>query len=261
MIATHVLVQISDMHLVDGVLDRDRRDPFPALEQALDVVLASGVAPAAVLLTGDLADAGDAATYGRLREALARLDAPVVTVAGNHDDRAALRRHLLGAAPSDLPLDSVTDVDGLRIVVLDSTVPGHGRGELRAAQLAWLAVELAHPAPHGTVLALHHPPLPSTSPVVAAIELRDRAALGAVLAGTDVRLVLAGHTHVTSAGVLAGIPVWTCGATSSGWDALAPAGTARTVHAPTVSRIDLFADELIVAAVPVGAPTVASWAP
>ncbi|MGH3613251.1 MAG: hypothetical protein ACRDRK_11790 [Pseudonocardia sp.] len=33
-----------------------------------------------------------------------------------------------------------------------------------------------------------------------------------MIGGTDVRVVLAGHTHVVSAGTVAGIPVWTGGA-------------------------------------------------
>lgn len=254
--ATHVLVQLSDPHLVpDGPLPRDRRDPHPAFAAAVDAVLAADVAPAAVLLTGDLTEAGDAASYRRVRAQADRFAVPVLAVAGNHDDRAELRQHLLGEEPSAEPLDSVTDLDGLRVIVLDSTVPGHGHGELRPEQLARLAAELARPAPHGTVLALHHPPLPSISRFLARIALRDRAALAEVLAGTDVRVVLAGHTHVTSAGALAGIPVWTGAATSALWDSLAPAGAARTLHAPAVSRVDLFeGGEVIVTAVPVGAP-------
>jgi 3',5'-cyclic-AMP phosphodiesterase len=151
------------------------------------------------------------------------------------------------------PLDHVTWVGGLRIVVLDSTVPGHVHGELSPAQLAWLEAELAEPAPAGTVLALHHPPLPTSSRLSAGIQLRDRSTFAAILAGTDVRVVLAGHTHVVSAGTVAGIPVWIGGATSYISDALVPAGGERTLNAPSVSRIDLFADAVVTAAVPVGA--------
>ena len=52
------------------------------------------------------------------------------------------------------------DVAGLRIVALDTSVPGYHHGELSDEQLAWLADVLATPAPHGTLLALHHPPIP-----------------------------------------------------------------------------------------------------
>jgi 3',5'-cyclic-AMP phosphodiesterase len=257
------LIQLTDLHLVaePGEL-RHGVDPALALARALTSVEESGVRPAALLFTGDLADAGEPGAYERLREIVEpvarRLGAPALFAMGNHDDRAALRRHLLGVplrgAPGDTaPLDHVTWVGGLRIVVLDSTVPGHVHGELSPAQLAWLEAELAEPAPAGTVLALHHPPLPTSSRLSAAIQLQDRATFGAILAGTDVRVVLAGHTHVVSAGAVAGIPVWIGGATSYISDALVPAGVERTLNAPSVSRIDLFADAVVTAAVPVDA--------
>ncbi|WP_433293111.1 metallophosphoesterase [Pseudonocardia sp. CA-142604] len=259
----HTLIQLTDLHLVaePGEL-RHGVDTADALARALASVEESGVRPAALLFTGDLADAGEPGAYERLREIVQpvarRLGAPALFAMGNHDDRAALRRHLLGVRlrgePGDTaPLDHVTWVGGLRIVVLDSTVPGHVHGELSPAQLAWLEAELAEPAPAGTVLALHHPPLPTSSRLSADIQLRDRSTFAAILAGTDVRVVLAGHTHVVSAGAVAGIPVWIGGATSYISDALVPAGGERTLNAPSVSRIDLFADAVVTAAVPVGA--------
>lgn len=248
----HTLIQITDLHLVpEGSLLRGRVDTAAPFARALAAVTASGVRPAALLLTGDLADAGDGPTYARLRELVAPLGVPVVAVAGNHDDRAALRVHLLGEPADDSPLDHVVRLGGLRVVVLDTTVPGHGHGELRPAQLEWLAAELAEPAPDGTVLALHHPPLPTANRLSRLIELRGREALAPVLAGSDVRIVLAGHTHVVSAGAIGGVPVWTGGATSYGSDGLAPDRGERVLLAPGVSRIDLFDDGVVVTAVPV----------
>lgn len=255
----HTLFQITDPHLVAEGLLRDRLDTAGALTRALAAVEESGVAPAALVFTGDLTDAGEPAAYRRLRELVepvaARVGAPAVYVVGNHDRRAALRQHLLdGSRPAgsgtDEPYDHVVRVGGLRIVVLDTSVPGQAHGDLDPDQLAWLAAELTEPAPDGTVLALHHPPLPSPSPISSALALVDPGPLAAVLAHSDVRIVLAGHTHVVSAGALAGIPVWTGGATAYASDPLPPAGTARGSATATVSRIDLFADSLIVTAVP-----------
>ena len=258
------IVQITDPHVVpEGSRLRRGVDPVPALVAALDAVAAAGDPIAAVLFTGDLVDGRDPASYRRLRglvePVLDRLGAPALFAAGNHDDRAALREHLLGLPPSTTPLDHVTRLGGLRVIVLDSTVPGHAHGELRPAQLAWLADELATPAPEGTVMALHHPPLPSPSRLIRGIGLRDRAGLGEVLAGSDVRVILCGHTHVTSAGTLAGIPVWVGASTATTWYGLTPAGGESTVLAPAVSRIDLFSDgELLVSTVPVAAPVIAT---
>jgi 3',5'-cyclic AMP phosphodiesterase CpdA len=162
-----------------------------------------------------------------------------------------------GSAGTD-PVYQVLRVHGLRIVVLDSSVPGRAYGEVSPDQLDRLRAELAEPAPDGTVVVLHHPPLPSVLPVTAAIELRGRAALAEVLAGSDVRVVLAGHTHMTSAGVLAGIPVWTPGALASTADALPPATAgSKLVATPAVARVDLFDDAVLATAVPLEGPTIA----
>ena len=57
--------------------------------------------------------------------------------------------------------------------------------------LRWLAEELASPAPHGTILALHLPPVPSVLDLSVLVELRDQAALAEVLEGSDVRSIIA----------------------------------------------------------------------
>jgi len=105
------------------------------------------------------------------------------------------------------------------------------------------------------VLTLHHPPLPSSAPLATAIELQHREQLAEVIDGTDVRVVLAGHTHVVSAGILAGVPVWTGGAIATTLDGLGSDGALRGLRAPAVSRVDLFADTAVVTSVPIGAET------
>jgi 3',5'-cyclic-AMP phosphodiesterase len=247
---THTLIQITDLHIGDDRLPSD-----PVVAHALRIVEESGVRPDALVLTGDLADHGRPEEYERVRGLVApvaaRLGSAAVYVAGNHDDRAALRAHLLGSTASDAPLDHVVRLGDLRIAVLDSTVPGRAYGVLRPGQLEWLRAELAEPAPAGTVLALHHPPLPSPFALVTAMELQDRGALASALDGTDVRIVLAGHTHVVSAGAIAGVPVWTGGAAPYLFDPLAPGGgSVVALRNPTISRIDLFTDGVIATAVP-----------
>ncbi len=257
------LIQATDLHLVAAGRLPTGIDPAAALSAALAAVEASGVEPAALLLTGDLTDAGEPQAYRRLRElgVASRLGAPVLYAAGNHDDRAALREHLLDLPPSRDPYDHRTWLGGLRVIVLDSTVPGSAHGALADEQLDRLADELATPAPEGTVLAMHHPPLPSPSRLATAIELAARDRLAAVVAGSDVRVVLAGHTHVPSAGALAGVPVWVGGSTASTWYGLARRGEA-SVAAPSVSRVDLFpGGGVLTSTVPIGEPDLGSLDP
>ena len=105
------------------------------------------------MFTGDLADLGEPDAYRLLRELVEPLaeaiGAQVVWCMGNHDERAAYSRELFGEE-SEEPQDRVYDVAGLRIVSLDTSVPGWHHGELSDEQLAWLADVLATPAEHGT---------------------------------------------------------------------------------------------------------------
>jgi 3',5'-cyclic AMP phosphodiesterase CpdA len=126
---------------------------------------------------------------------------------GNHDERAAYARGLYDS-DHDGCQDRVHEVDGLRIVALDTSVPGYHHGALRPEQLAWLADVLATPAEHGTLLAMHHPPLPL--PMLRAaelIELHDQQELADVIVDTDVRGILAGHLHFSTWSTFAGVPV------------------------------------------------------
>src|SRR3546814_4906113 len=67
---------------------------------------------------------------------------------------------------------------------------------------------LSTPAEHGTVLALHHPPIPvPMMPQAAVIELHDMDRLAPVVEGTDVRIIVGGHYHYSTYSTFAGVPV------------------------------------------------------
>lgn len=259
----HVLLHLSDTHLIAGeellygAVDADAR-----LQRLLERIEAAQITPSALVFTGDLVDAGEPAAYRRLRALVepfaARLGCTVVWVMGNHDDRAAMRRHLLGEAASGDPMDRVFLVDGLRIVALDTSVPGHHYGEVTDEQLAWLAGVLEVPAPFGTVLAMHHPPLPTVADLAVAVELREQHRLGRVLAGTDVRAILAGHLHYSSFGEFAGIPVSVASSTCYTQDlAFEQAGTRGRDAAQTFSLVHVYPDTVMHSVVPIDSgPTV-----
>ena len=205
------IAHLSDPHLLADSLQYDAIDTAEHLRAALTRLGDVVTPPRALVFTGDLADRGEPDAYRRLRETVepvaAEMGAEVIWVMGNHDEREAYSRELFGTESGE-PQDRVHDVDGLRIIALDTTVPGYHHGELTDAQLTWLAEVLATPAERGTILALHHPPIPvPTVPIAAVIELKDQGRLAAVLAGTDVRLIIGGHFHYSSYSTFAGIPV------------------------------------------------------
>lgn len=213
-VARHLLYQLSDLHLVSEGRHRSGADPLENLERAIELMTAAPSLPEGIILTGDLADSGEPGAYRLLRAGMDRLSvalgAPVVYVPGNHDLRSAFREILLGATGGETttPIDQVHHFGGLRLISLDSVVPGVDGGELRNEQLEWLRAELGSPAPDGTIVALHHPPISSPIRSMAALALADPDRLGAVVQGSDVRLMIAGHNHHATSGLLAGIPVW-----------------------------------------------------
>lgn len=228
----HFLLHVSDTHLLaeQGKL-YGTVDSTALLERLFDEVEASGGRPEAIVFTGDLADRGEADAYQRLRAIVdpvaARLGAQAIWVMGNHDDRGTFRAELLGERPSTMPVDAVHDLNGLRVITLDSTVPGHHFGAITTAQLDWLARELSAPAPHGTILAMHHPPIPSVLDLAVSVELRDQQPLAQVLRGSDVRSIIAGHLHYSSMATFAGIPVSVASATCYTQDLNVPIGGTR----------------------------------
>lgn len=216
--ASHVIAHISDTHLLGE--GRSLYGKVPVEERlvaALQRLEASPERPDALVFTGDLTDLGEPDAYRRLRAAVEpvaqRMGAELVWVMGNHDERAPYASLLFDEPETDAPQDRVHDIRGLRVISLDTTVPGYHHGELTAAQLDWLAGVLAEPAPHGSVLAVHHPPVPTPLEVMAVLELHDQPALAEVLQGSDVRVILGGHLHYSTHSTFAGIPVSVAAAT------------------------------------------------
>jgi Icc protein len=260
--ARRTLLHISDTHLLAGNRALGGRfDTEANLTRTLEAVEATGIRPDAIVFTGDLTDLGEPEAYAALRAAVepvaARLGAPVVWVAGNHDERAALRRTLLDLEPTEEPVTGVWNLGGLRLVALDSTVPGWHHGDLDTPQLAWLREVLSTPAPLGTILALHHPPLPSHVPLFDILELRDQGRLAEVIAGTDVRAILAGHLHYSTSGTFAGIPVSVAAATCYTMNLARPAVDVNGMDAgQSFHLVHVYDDTITHAVVPVvDAPT------
>jgi Icc protein len=217
--AQHTIAHISDTHfLAEGAPLFGSVTTETNLRRALRQLQDSGVNPEAIVFTGDLADLGQPDAYKRLRaivEPVAEsLGAQVIWVMGNHDERLQYSHELFDIEGSEAPQDRVYDIGGLRIISLDTTVPGYHHGALTGEQLDWLRGILNTPAPHGTLIAVHHPPIPT--PLLWAmemLELEGQDAFVEAIRGSDVRGILGGHLHYTTHSSVAGIPVSVAAAT------------------------------------------------
>jgi Icc protein len=180
---TVLIAQLTDPHMRVGPGDGASAR---ALAGAVDAVLPHD--PAAVVVTGDIANSGSPSEYERVRELLAPLSVPVHVLPGNHDDHDALM------AAFDLPAVQYSVRCGpLRIIACDTTVPGRDDGRFDAARREWLREQLEPGVP--TLVAMHHPPLLTGAPAFDELGLpaEDRRALLELL-GPDAR-VIAGHIH------------------------------------------------------------------
>lgn len=155
-----LIAQISDMHVkAEGELLFKRLDTPGYLERAVAHINALDPRPDLVLATGDLVEAGKPEEYAHLRRLLAPLAMPVYLTPGNHDARDALREAFADHAylPRTGFLQYTIETYAVRLIALDSLVPGKTRGELCAERLGWLEARLAE-SDRPTIVAVHHPP-------------------------------------------------------------------------------------------------------
>ncbi|MEU0314240.1 metallophosphoesterase [Nocardioides sp. NPDC006273] len=250
------ILHLSDTHVTASGIDMDGVDAVAALEGILrDARHLPGLD--AIVVSGDIADDGSDAGCRSVLERVGAFAAergiPHIYSTGNHDARGPFRE-VLGSGHRDADgsdrgrlLDpesdlcaSVSFLGELRIITLDSLVPGKTHGFLDEHQLACLTTELATPTRDGTVLVLHHPPLHLASlPWVADVVLRNLSALGRAVRGSDVRAILTGHLHFQAGGFLAGVPVWVTPGVVTRIDTTAPPHLVRGVLGAGASVVDL----------------------
>lgn len=166
--------------------------------------------PAFVVISGDLTQDGDTEDYRHLRmlldEEKEKLGVPVYVALGNHDTRSFFREGYLQEEPSEESYYYTVMEGGLRLIVLNTQIPGKHAGELDEEQLKWLREELETPAPNGTIIVHHHPVVPTLTPLMDSHLLDNPQDLAAAIAGSDVIGMLSGHIHCNNIGLFHGVP-------------------------------------------------------
>ena len=169
-----IVVQLSDPHIVaPGELLYDRVDTAEFLARSVAEINRLDPLPDVAVVTGDLVDHGNPAEYEHLRTLLAPLAMPVFVIPGNHDAREPLRAAFAadGYLPADGFLQFAIEDYSVRLVALDTLIPGEGGGLLCTERLAWLDQALASAPARPVLMMMHHPPF------LTGIERMDRAGL------------------------------------------------------------------------------------
>lgn len=208
-----LIAQISDLHLVPaGALCFGRVDTNDLARRAVAAVNRLKPRPDAVLVTGDIIDTAQAEDYAVAKEILGRLEMPFFLAAGNHDLPSGLAKAFPTPAGSNPRLPDcycyAVDVGAIRLVTLDSSVPGAPHGSLSHEQLSFLDSELANAGERPALVVIHHPPLRTGNPTMDRFALAKPERLANVIEKYPYVLsVLCGHYHHAVFGAFAGTTV------------------------------------------------------
>ncbi|PZO03339.1 MAG: phosphodiesterase [Hyphomicrobiales bacterium] len=196
-----LIAQITDLHIRPRGKPAYRVSETNALsERALDVVARLSPRPDLLVITGDLTDCGLPEEYAVLRAMLDGLGIPVLVVPGNHDRRETLTEGL--ALDPRQVLDNgfvqfVADCGPMRLIGLDTLLPGKSAGALCATRLAFLEKALSEADGKPVAIFMHHPPFDCGIAHMDAIRLMEGAdGFAAIIARhPNVERILCGHHH------------------------------------------------------------------
>jgi len=212
-------VFITDIHLgPDGPMvlragepNEIRIESSSNLRRVLDRVREMAIDPVCFVFGGDLTNHGESKAYERIKDFVSELSSsgsPVLLALGNHDSRIPFRKVVLGdqtASDDDERYYYSQTFGDLRIVVLDSMIPGETDGQLGQEQLHWLDATLSE---RGTdfkdVVVVHHPSIPRGVPRLDDFLLRDRESFESVIGRHRPMAVLCGHSHVPTTSAFGG---------------------------------------------------------
>ena len=211
------VAQITDLHITSDKDPLNKQRNEQRLRAVLKAIHERRPRPDAIIASGDLVDRGEPEEYDEIRKIFAEVELPLYLGVGNHDARAPFR-----AAFPDTPVDAdgfvqyAVDLGGVRLLMLDTLDEGKNDGAFCRKRAAFARRELAKDRRTPTIVAFHHPPIPSgirwmdPDPKSDWIRRLEKTLKGWRQIGT----MISGHIHRTYFGTFAGHPMSVGPATS-----------------------------------------------
>ena len=201
-------VHLSDPHLrespeikVNGV------KPYNRLEDTLESINQLQYKPKFVIITGDLSQNGTKQGYQQLKkytEKLEKQNISTLLTFGNNDKMENYKQ-VFQTPKKTNTLNYEKTINDIRVIVLDSSVPGKKTGYFTGDQLKWLDEVLLDNPEQPTVIAFHHPiNLPQVRLLENNFDKAQRLEFYIALEGCNIITVLNGHLHHNQATIFNG---------------------------------------------------------
>ena len=190
--AAHRLIQITDPH-IGGRPDYQLLglDTGHTLDEVLAAVDGVSPAPELMVVTGDVSANASEASYRRFLHKMQRVTAPWYWLPGNHDNPQRMDQLAANRRPE------VVSVGNWRLLLLDTSVPGHICGGFDQAELTRIEQLISSLADHPLMLMMHHQPVAVGSHWIDGHMLKTgcEAFLDIVEKADNVRAITWGHVH------------------------------------------------------------------
>ncbi len=205
-----IIAQITDTHIVpkgQSYKNMPETDTANRLKLVVERINELNPLPDVVLFTGDAIDKGGRDAYRHLKDLLKPLLMPVYIIPGNHDDRENMRDAFSDKSymPKDGNIHYVIDEYPVRLIALDTNVPGQEYGLLSQDQLSWLEEKLKENTTKPTLIFMHHFPMKVGQKRIDEMECQVEGDFEKLIESSpNVIRIVAGHYHRTSAALYGG---------------------------------------------------------